>query len=33
MAANVMLITVLVMAIIGVTYFLLEDRKENKLSH
>ena len=33
MAASVMLITVLVMAIIGVTYFLLEDRKENKLSH
>lgn len=30
MAANVMLITVLVMAIIGVTYFMLEDRKENK---
>ena len=33
MAANVMLITVLIMAIVGVTYFLLEDKKENKFSN
>lgn len=33
MAANVMLITVLVMAIVGVAYFLNEDKKEGKASN
>jgi hypothetical protein len=30
MAANIMLITVLVMAIVGVSYFLIEDKKEHE---
>lgn len=29
MAANVMLIAVMVMAIVGVSYFLIEDKKNN----
>lgn len=33
MAANIMLITVLVMAIVGVSYFLREDKKAHKLSN
>ena len=33
MAANIMLITVLVMAIVGVSYFLIEDWKEGKPSN
>ena len=28
MAANIMLIAVLIMAIVGVSYFLIEDKKE-----
>ncbi len=30
MPANVMLIAVLIMAVIGVSYFLIEDKKEEK---
>ena len=33
MAANVMLIAVLVMAVVGVAYFLFEDRKDERLSN
>lgn len=33
MAANIMLIAVLVMAIVGVSYFLREDKKEHNLSN
>ena len=33
MAANIMLITVLVMAIVGVAYFLLEDKKDGKVAN
>jgi len=33
MAANIMLIAVLVMAIVGVSYFLREDKKEQKISN
>ena len=32
MAANVMLIAVLVMAIVGVSYFLIEDKKEERFT-
>lgn len=32
MPANVMLIAVLIMAVIGVSYFLFEDKKEKKMS-
>lgn len=32
MAANVMLIAVMVMAIVGVSYFLIEDKKSNNVS-
>lgn len=32
MAANVMLIAILVMAIVGVSYFLIEDKKEEKIT-
>ena len=30
MAANVMLLVVLLMAVIGVSYFLIEDKKEER---
>ncbi len=32
MPANVMLIAVLLMAVIGVSYFLIEDKKEKQVS-
>lgn len=33
MAANIMLIAVLVMAIVGVSYFLIEDKKDGKVAN